>query len=122
MSATKIVLALVIAGLTMLAQYVNATRAEKLFRNLRLNSKDPRYRFHGSTAKIVHDKVESHDGAADMLYRYCKNEHGEYFVFMYAGGLKPYIKHLTRERARQVLEPYPAVYEREFGSEATRRE
>jgi hypothetical protein len=114
MAFTKILLGLLAAVVAVWLRPRYAARAERLFSALSIDSQDPRLSLRGATAKVVLDRVDSHAGSTYSLFRICKNEYGEYFLFMYNGS--PYVTHLSRDRARHALLVDRAVYEREFGA------
>ena len=92
-------------------------RAERQFRSMRVKSDDPRFAFDGASATVVLDQDQV-IGNADrsglfMLHRVARNPHGEYFLFI--SGKRPYISHLSKERAKSVLRANRDVYAREFG-------
>jgi hypothetical protein len=111
--STKLLLALVVGAIAIWLRPRYAARAERAFAALSIKSQDPRLCLRGATAKVVFDRVDSHEGAPYSLFRICKNEHGEYFLFMYNG--HPYTTHLSRDRARHALLVDREAYEREFG-------
>lgn len=100
-------------------------KAEKVFSALSVHSEDPRLCFRGATATVVFQRVDfdvfSRTGSGYCLFRICKNEHGEYFLVTYCADwvpdpARPYVSHLSRERARLALKVDRKAYEREFGS------
>lgn len=117
MALTKIILGLLTVAITVWFRPRYAARVERLFSELSINSQDPRLRLRGATAKVVFDRVDSDKGSIYSLFRICKNEHGEYFLFMCNGG-SPYVTHLSRDRARHALMVDRRAYEREFGTDA----
>jgi len=84
-------------------------KADQEFRKFSIQSDDPRYAFHGSTATVLHDHESWARGRSGLLNyfltRYAKNEYGEYFVYMTQGsfGDKPFVKHLAPDYASAVL-------------------
>lgn len=46
------------------------------------------------------------------VHRICRNDHGEYFLFI--SGEDPYISHISRERAMNALRGHPKIYAHEF--------
>jgi hypothetical protein len=113
MVLSKVLIAVVGIAVALWVRPRIAARAERAFSALSIDAQDPRLRLRGATAKVVLDRVDSDAGAPYSLHRICRNEHGEYFLFMYNG--YPYVTHLSRERARHALLADRAVYEREFG-------
>ena len=115
MTLTKILLGLLAVAVTVWIRPRYAARVERLFSELSIDSQDPRLRLRGATAKVVFDQVDSHQGSIYSLFRICKNEYGEYFLFMSNGST--YVTHLSRDRARHALLVDPEAYEREFGAD-----
>lgn len=92
------------------------------FRALRRQSANPRGSFDGARAQIILELATNHGwyfqrgpngDAGEGVYRICKNEHGEYFL--YVSGTPPQLTHLSQKRARNALRYDPETYRREFG-------
>ena len=81
--------------------------AVKTFLSCRLESGDFRYNFFGHAATVIRAEEgfnPRRDPSMFSMTIYAHNEAGEYFMFI-TNDPKPYIKHLSRERVRQVLGP-----------------
>jgi hypothetical protein len=113
MLVVKILSGLVLGAVAMWARRRDSREAERAFSSLSVKSLDPRLCLEGATAKIVLNRVASDSRTPYSLFRICKNEHGEYFLYMYNGA--PYVTHLSRERARNAMSIDQKAYEREFG-------
>lgn len=79
--------------------------------------------YDGKSAKIVLERVDfgqrlSLRGPRNqlILHRIFRNEFGEYFVFI--SGERPFVEHLTPERAMNALRANPKAFEREFSQAA----
>jgi hypothetical protein len=113
MVTAKILLGILAGAIALWLRPSYKARAERAFSALSIDSPDSRFCLRGTTAKIVYDRVDSRSGNPYSLFRICKNEHGEYFLFLHDG--YPYATHLSRERARHALLVDRKAYEREFG-------
>jgi len=112
-------LALVIVGAPLQFLYRRAS-AQRQFEGLLLTSEDPRLCVDGATAAVVLEQRQYVD-AADAanrysLFRICKNSYGEYFLFM--SGSKPYVTHLTKDRAMNAMRSDKKAYAKEFPNAA----
>ena len=83
--------------------------ADEQFRRLHISSNMESLIFNGSDAEIVSEEEHfeaTPNGKAFIGYsitRYAMNQAGEYFMFRSNIGSKPFIKHLSRDRAKLVL-------------------
>jgi hypothetical protein len=107
-------------ALWMFPKWMKRARSENSvqFRNLKVASYDPRLSFDGAKATVVLETDESYDnrgGVKLITRRICKNRSGSYFLVI-LGEEKPYVTHLSRERAKNALRPHKEVYDKEFGS------
>jgi hypothetical protein len=90
--------------------------ARRQFDGLCLTAEDPRFAVDGANAVVVLERRQYIEGADApnrySLFRICKNPHGEYFLFM--SGKKPYVTHLTKERAMNALRFDKKAFAKEF--------
>ena len=113
------VLAFFVIGLGRIHDRRIKSIAEKQFRTLRIDAVNPQFQFRGADCVIVAEtqsRVSTdypHSGYAYLLWRICRNDCGEYFLFL--SGDSPHLEHLTRERAMNALRAFPDIYAREFG-------
>jgi hypothetical protein len=112
-------LVLVVVGGSLQFLYRRAA-AQRQFDGLRLTSEDPRLCIDGTTAAVVFEQRQYVD-AADAanrysLFRICKNSYGEYFLFM--SGSKPYVTHLTKDRAMNAMRSDRKAFAKEFPNAA----
>ena len=91
-------------------RHIDPERVLKLaveeFRQLRIDADNPAWRFDGSSARIVHERVEYQDKAMITVLRvtrYARNSHGEYFFFMSEGTGRPFFKHIDQPSAKAAL-------------------
>ncbi|MFN9708599.1 MAG: hypothetical protein ACK53K_03860 [Burkholderiales bacterium] len=83
--------------------------ANEQFRNLHVSSNMESLVFDGAEAEIVSEEEHfeaTPNGKAFISYsitRYAMNRAGEYFMFKSNIGSKPFLKHLSRDRAKLVL-------------------
>jgi hypothetical protein len=112
---TIAIVALGVAGTVQFFQ-LGAT-ARKQFAAARIVSEDPRFSFDGSVATVVFERRQYVEGADApnrySLFRISKNAYGEYFLFI--SGEKPYLEHLTKERAMNAMRYDKRAYAKEFG-------
>lgn len=112
-------LAFFVIGLRRVAVGGIKSTAEKQFRTLHIDAVDPRFQFSSADCVVVAEtqSVVSTNyrfpGYDYLLWRICRNDCGEYFLFL--SGIHPHIEHLTRERAMNALHAFPDIYAREFG-------
>jgi len=78
---------------------------EAQFRAVRVDAPVPVLCFRGETAQVLLDKEDiiknRYSPPQVSLWRICRNEHGEFFLFL--SGKEPYLKHLSRDEARNAL-------------------
>jgi len=112
---------LVLVGVGGPLQYAyRRAAAQRQFDGLRLTSEDPRLCVDGTTAAVAFERrqyVEAADASNRYsLFRICKNSYGEYFLFM--SGSKPYVTHLTKERAMNAMRSDRKAFAKEFPNAA----
>jgi len=79
--------------------------------------------YDGRTAAVVHDYVEVHqqkryEPLQQTLHRVFRNEHREYFLFISSDpAARPFVTHLSRQRAMNALRGDAVAFRREFGDE-----
>jgi len=104
MLVVKILSGLVLGAVAMWARRRDSREAERAFSSLSVKSLDPRLCLEGATAKIVLNRVASDSRTPYSLFRICKNEHGEYFLYMYNGA--PYVTHLSHPELHAGYQAY----------------
>lgn len=111
--------AVTVYGLWMFPKRMKQARSENdtQFSNLKLTSSNPRLSFNGADAMVLLETSETydnHEGVKFITRRICKNPSNEYFLVM-LGEEKPYLTHLSKERAMNALRPHKALFDKEFG-------
>ncbi len=80
---------------------------ESDFRNVLVNSPDPRFAFDGRTAVVVKDdeslKTSNYAVIGMEVTRLARNNAGEYFLFLWDDSRKPFFKHVDQSNAKLLL-------------------
>jgi hypothetical protein len=117
------IFAIFVVAMTFALSHINRETMEcmhETFLKTRIDSNDPRLVFDGRTAIVLHTFMDMHRqvlhgvNVLQGLRRICRNEHGEYFLYV-SSHPKPYVTHLSKERAKNALRVDPEAFRREFG-------